>query len=158
KQFDAHNIGIELYTYLYPLVTLETTRRQMTNAPLGVVPGRGPMNTFVHIREFPAADFRAVVRPNFDTLYSSAFLDLSDEPRIVSATDTGGRYYLLPMYDMWTDAFASPGWRTTGTGPQAWALVAPGWEGTLPDGVRPIHCPTSTIWIIGRTQTNGPAD
>lgn len=158
KQFDVRAIGAELYTYLYPLVTMEMTRRQMTNAPLGVVPGRGPMNTFVHVRQFPTADFRVVVRPNFDTLYSSAWVDVSAEPMVVSAPDTDGRYYLLPVYDMWTDAFASPGWRTTGTGEAAWALVGPGWSGDLPDGVRPIHCPTSTVWIIGRTQTVGPAD
>src|SRR5262245_22185374 len=115
KQFDVRSIGMELYTYLYPLVTMEMSRRQLTNAPAGTVVGRGPMNTFTHIRAFPAADFRAVVRPNFDTLYSSAWLDLSAEPLVVTAPDTAGRYYLLPMYDMWTDAFAAPGWRTTGT-------------------------------------------
>jgi hypothetical protein len=157
-QDDLRAIGIELYTYLYPLVTMEVTRRQMTNAPLGSVVGRGPMNTFVHVREFPPADFRDVVRPNFDTLYSVAWLDLAREPLVVSVPDTGGRYYVLPLYDMWTDAFAAPGWRTTGTAAQAWALLAPGWTGALPDGVRPIHCPTSTIWVIGRTQTNGPED
>ncbi|MGW5237594.1 DUF1254 domain-containing protein [Monashia sp. NPDC004114] len=157
-QFDARSIGIELYTYLYPLVTMEVTRRQMTNAPLGSVTGRGPMNTFVHVRQFPPADFRDVVRPNFDTLYSVAWLDLSTEPLVVSVPDTDGRYYVLPMYDMWTDAFAAPGWRTTGTSATSWALLAPGWDGRLPDGVRPIHCPTSTVWVIGRTQTNGPDD
>lgn len=157
-QFDLRQIALEGYAYFYPLVTMELTRRQLTNNPLGQAVGHGPMNTFVHIRQFPTADFREVVRPNFDTLYSSAWLDLRDGPVIVSAPDTGGRYYLLPMYDMWTDVFAAPGWRTSGTGAAAWAVVPPGWTGTLPEGVSAIHAPTSTIWIIGRTQTNGPAD
>ena len=156
--FDPHQLGVEAYLYLYPLVTMEITRRQMTNIATGTMPGRAPMGQFAHVPAFPAADFKAVVRPNFDTLYSSIWLDLSAGPVIVSLPDTGGRYYVFPVYDMWTDAFAGPGWRTTGTGEQHYALIPSGWSGQLPDGVNELAAPTPTVWIIGRTQTNGPAD
>jgi hypothetical protein len=156
---EAREVSVNAYCFLYPLVTMETTRQQATNVEVGVRPGSGPMNVFSHMREFPTAEFRAVVRPNFDTLYSSAWLDLTAGPVVVSAgADPDGRYYELPMYDMWTDVFAVPGQRTTGIGPGAWAVVPPGWEGGLPKGVNRVEAPTPHLWIIGRTQTNGRAD
>jgi len=154
---DAHSIGVTAYLYFYSLVTMDITRKQLTNATK--VDGiHAPMNTFANIPEFPSADMKVVVRPNFDTLYSSAWLDLTKEPMIVSVPDTGGRYYLLPMLDMWTDVFASPGWRTTGTQAGDYAVVPPGWSGTMPAGVVRIDAPTPYVWIIGRTKTDGPPD
>lgn len=154
----AYDIGIEAYCYFYPLVLMEITRRQATNIEPNKRPGFGPANSFSHMRAYPDANFKAVVRPNFDTLYSSAWLDLTQEPVIISVPDSAGRYYLLPMLDMWSDVFASPGWRTTGTGTQWHAIVPPGWSGALPAGVERIDAPTSFVWIIGRVKTDGPDD
>src|SRR5689334_18093100 len=139
---ELKEIAVEAFVYLYPLITMELTRRQMTNLPAGVRPGFGPAGAFTHVREFPPPEFKVVVRPNFDTLYSSAWLDLSREPAIVTVPDTAGRYYLLPILDMWTDVVAAPGARTTGTGAGAYAIVPRGWSGTLPGGVARIEAPT----------------
>jgi hypothetical protein len=155
---EAEAIAVEAYIFLYPLVTMEITRRQMTRGEPGARAGRGPMGVFNHIRSFPDADFKVVVRPNFDTLYSTAWLDLSSGPVVVSAPAAGDRYYLLPCLDMWTDVFASPGSRTSGNGPIDFALCPQGWSGSLPLGVERIVAPTPTVWVIGRTQTNGPSD
>ncbi len=110
------------------------------------------------MRAFPTAGFRAVVRPNFDTLYSSAWLDLTSGPVKLTAPDTADRFYMLPCIDMWTDVFANPGKRTTGTAAGEWVIVGPGYRGALPAGSAVIAAPTPYVWIIGRTQTNGVAD
>jgi hypothetical protein len=154
---EAHAIGVDAYIYFYPLVTMDVTRKQLTN----VEPGKGigaPMNVLFNVPTFPTADMKQVVRPNFDTLYSFGFLDLTKEPIVVSVPDTGGRYYLLPMLDMWTDVFASPGWRTTGTQAGNFLVTPPGWSGTIPEGFTRIAAPTPFVWIIGRTKTDGPQD
>lgn len=153
----VHEIGVEAYIFLYPLVLMDVTRRQMTNVEAGKQIGRGPMGEFTHVREYPGADFRDVVRANFDTLYSVAWLDVRSEPVIVSAPDTGGRYYMLPVMDMWTDVFATPGTRTSGNDAHDFALVPAGWAGALPAGIERIDAPTPVVWIIGRVKTDGPA-
>jgi hypothetical protein len=149
----------DAYTYAYPIVLMDITRQQTTNVPnANAVPMRAPINQFAHFRSYPQADSRDVVRFNFDTLYSFAWIDLSQGPMILSVPDTNGRYYLVPTLDMWTDVFASVGSRTTGTKAGHYAYVPPGWTGSLPEGVLKIQAPTSIIWMMGRTQTNGPSD
>ncbi len=155
---EAVAIAQEAYVYLYPLITMDVTRKQLINLDPKASPLGGPSNAFTHIRAFPTAEMRSVVRPNFDTLYSSAWLDLAGGPVIVSTADTGGRYFMLPMIDMWSDVFAVPGKRTNGTGAANFAIVPPGWTGELPRGVERIAAPTRYVWIVGRTQTNGVQD
>ena len=155
---DPRSLSYEAYIYLYPLVIMEVTRRQAINFEAGAKPAFGPPNEFHSLRAFPPADLHIVVRPNFDTLYSSAFLDLTAGPVVVHAPDTHDRFYMLPMIDMWTDVFASPGKRTTGTGSQDFVVVGPGYGGELPEGKYVIKAPTPWVWVIGRTQCNGPDD
>jgi hypothetical protein len=155
---EAHAIGVDAYLYFYPLITMDLTRKQSTNTEPGKEVGKGPMNVFTNVRAYPPADYKTVVRVNFDTLYSIAWLNMTTEPMIVSAPNTDGRYYLLPMLDMWTDVFASPGWRTTGTQAGKFLITPPGWNGTAPAGMTRINAPTPFVWIIGRTKTDGPPD
>jgi hypothetical protein len=154
---EAQSIAVDAYIYFYPLVTMDVTRKQLTN----VEPGKGigaPMNVLFSVPTFPTADMKQVVRPNFDTLYSFGYLDLTKGPMVVSVPDTDGRYYLLPMLDMWTDVFASPGWRTTGTQAANFLITPRGWSGTIPAEFTKIEAPTPYVWIIGRTKTDGPQD
>ena len=112
---EAHAIAVDAYVYFYSMMSMDVSRKQFTNVEPGKEFGKGPMNMFVNVPEYPPADFKGVVRSNFDTLYSIAWLDMTKEPVVLTVPDTDGRYYLMPMLDMWTDVFASPGWRTTGT-------------------------------------------
>lgn len=155
---DLRTLSHEAFVYFYPLVTMDVTRLQAFNSAPGSRPGFGPPNQFSHLREFPSAEFRSVVRPNFDTLYSIAWLDLSNGPVQLQADDTDDRYYMLPMLDMWSDVFANPGKRTTGTGPLDLVITGPGYTGELPASAAIVAAPTPCVWLIGRTQTNGPDD
>src|SRR5690606_11047223 len=98
SQEEANAIAEEAYTYLYSLVTMDLTRLQCTKIE-EVKAFEGPMNVFVNAPANPTAEMKTVVPPHFDTLSSSAWLDLTKEPMVVSVPDTPGRYYLLPMLD-----------------------------------------------------------
>ena len=154
---EALQIGMEAYIYGYPLVTMEMTRRVMTNVatPDGQ---HAPMGQFALMRGYPSAAFHDVTAPNADTLYSVAWLDLSREPYIFSIPDAHGRYYLMPLLDAWTNVFQVPGTRTTGTKAQKYAITGPGWKGTVPAGVTEYKSPTNLVWIIGRMYCTGTTE
>jgi hypothetical protein len=147
-------LATDAYVYGYPLVTMEMTRRVMTNAasPEGT---RAPMGQFVKMRSYPDATFKDVTAPNADTLYTSAWIDVGDEPWVLDMPDMKDRYFLFPMLDGWTDVFQVPGKRTTGTKAQTYAITGPGWKGTLPAGIKEYKSPTSIVWILGRIYCTG---
>jgi hypothetical protein len=154
---EATELGTEAYIYGYPLITMEYTRRVITNVekPEGT---RAPMGHLIRLREYPTAAFRDVTAPNADTLYTTAFIDVGKEPWVLSLPDARGRYYLFPMLDGWTNVFQVPGKRTTGTGAQKYAITGPGWKGKLPSGVKEYKSPTAMVWIIGRIYCTGTSE
>ena len=156
SEHSASDIGAEAYIYGFPLVLMDVTRRVTTNVSQPSE-NAAPINQLGHKRSFPDETFAAVVTPNADTLYSFAFLDLAQDPMVLSVPEMG-RYYLMQMLDAWTNVFASPGTRTTGNGKGHFAIVGPGWKGKLPEGVKELRAPTNLVWMIGRTQTNGEKD
>ncbi|HTO32270.1 MAG TPA: DUF1254 domain-containing protein [Pararhizobium sp.] len=146
--------ALEAYVYAYPLVTMEYTRRVITNVaePHGT---KAPMGQIGRLREYPDASFRDVTAPNADTLYTYGFFDVGHEPYVLSLPEMGDRFALFPMLDGWTNVFEVPGKRTTGTGAQTYAITGPGWSGTLPDGVKEYKSPTSMVWLLGRIYCTG---
>jgi hypothetical protein len=154
KEAEALALATEAYVYAYPLVTMEMTRRIMTNVA-GPEGTRAPMGQFVRARTYPSASFRDVTAPNADTLYTTVWIDVSKEPWILSIPDMKGRYFLFPMLDGWTSVFQVPGTRTTGTKAQKYAITGPGWSGTLPAGVTEYKSPTGMVWILGRIYCTG---
>jgi hypothetical protein len=144
-------LGAEAYLYGYPLVLMDLTRAH--TALTG-----GPENALRRVRQFPDAGFRGVVRPNVDTLYTTAFIDMAHGPWVFEMAANDQRYEVMAFIDGWTNVFAAPGTRTTGTGGGKFLLVPPGWQGTPPVGMSLLRAPTRLVWLIGRTQTNGAAD
>jgi len=154
KELEAREIAIDAYVYAYPLVTMEITRRVMTNVekPEG---SKAPMGQVARLRTYPAVDDHSVTAPNADTLYTLTWLDVSKEPWILSVPDMKDRFFLFPMLDGWTNVFQDPGKRTTGTKAQKYAITGPGWSGTLPPSVTEYKSPTAMVWVLGRIYCTG---
>ena len=144
-------LGAEAYVYGYPLVIMDLTRAQSAA-------NIGPENQLRRVRQFPDANFKDVVRPNVDTLYTSAFLSMKQGPWVFEMPVQSERYELMPFMDAWTNVFASPGTRTRKGNESVYLLVGPHWQGTVPKHMTLLRAPTDMVWLIGRTQTNGKAD
>ncbi len=148
---DKIMLGAEAYLYGYPLVMMETTRIQSAKYI-------GPENQLRMVRQFPNAQFKEVVRPNVDTLYTTAFISMKEGPWAFEMPANNKRYELMPFMDAWTNVFASPGTRTSGNQGVTYLLAGPEWNGQVPKGMTLLKSPTDMVWLIGRTQTNGTAD
>lgn len=151
-------IASEAYLYLLPQVMMEITRRLITSIPKSSRGVGGAMGTLIRKRDLNEGNSKAVARMNFDFLQVMAWVDVSKEPYVIEVPKMGDRFFTFPFYDMWTECFAAPGTRTSGTGPYTFALCNPEWQGELPKDVDRINVPTSITWGIGRILVFGEDD
>ena len=149
--------GIKTYVYGFPLLMMDLTKEAATAATAGEI--AAPVNQFAIMTKYPDASFRAVARTGLDTLFAVAWADLEKEPLVLSVPDTGGRYYVIALFDMWSNVFASIGKRTTGTAAGHFLIAGPGWQGTPPAGVaKTYRSPTRFVWVNAQMQADGPQD
>lgn len=150
---DPKDIATFAYIWGYPLVTAELTKSYMTNpnVPQGV--GYGPANQFNSARDLITASFKEVVRPNNDTLYHIAWLNLNAGPLVLKLPDIADRYFVLQFLDAYGNQTKYLGTRTTGEKGGTYVIVGPNWKGTVPsdlNNANTIQAPTNLVWILGR--------
>lgn len=143
--------GAEAYVFGYPLVIVGATRDYAAQTA-------APANALYRMRRFPDARFDGIVRPNVDTLYATAFVDMARGPWVFELAPNAQRYQVMQLMDAWTNVFASLGTRTTGGAGGRFLLAGPHWRGEVPAGLTLLRAPTDLVWLIDRIQTNGAAD
>jgi hypothetical protein len=155
----AAQLGAAAYEYGFPLLESLRVRREMTSVKCPDEEGNAPLNTFSHVSRFPDARFRTVVRPNTDTLYSIAHLDLAQRPLLLRYPDMGSRYFSFAMLDAYTNVIATPGAREDGPRAAAVVIRLAGQDiGSAPRGAQIVTAPSRHVWIIGRTLAGDAAD
>lgn len=161
---EARQIAAAAYVYGYPLVFIDVWKAHQTAVPSpDLARGMAPVNQLVRMyRVQPTTGAGAannpMAYPNTDFSNIPSWLNLTKEPMVLSIPAANDRYYVVQLMDAWMDDFSSLGPRTTGNGPGNFALVGPGWNGTLPSDVTRVLAPTNTVWIGMRTPQTGTGD
>ncbi|MDX2321954.1 MAG: DUF1254 domain-containing protein [Moritella sp.] len=157
---EAYHLGLNAYMWGSTLVRMEHVARQYTDMsqPQSDTSYRAPLNEFGHARRLSSPADTDMPTPNRDTLYSSAILDLSQQPMVLSVPSVTDRYYVIDMFDMWHNLFQYVGTRETGSLAKEFLIVPPGWTGEVPRNTILVEAPTTKVWLWGRTQVLGQDD
>lgn len=154
----AYSVGVQAYIYGYPAVDYRRVMREQTTKGMDRAGVYAPINRIVYQDDLAKpGGIYAGRAPNTDTIYFTAWLDLSRGPVVVQAPDTRGRYYALTFADFYSDV-QHTGRRTTGTKAQIIWVVGPDWTGAAPENVRVIRLRTHQGYLLGRVLMQGAKD
>ena len=153
----TYTLAVQAATFGAPLVAMYNLRSTVAVGPKP----KAPPNTIWRMEDISTPKLAAesgYVSPNLDVIYGFGFADLGAEPVILTAPDSEGRYYMIEIVDMYTNAFAYPAGGPSGYKDGKFALVGPGWKGELPADVKRIDAPTRWIELQPRVNVKGEAD
>ncbi len=141
----TYSLALQAATWGAPIVTMYALRHNDAIGPKA----KARPNSVWRMEDISTPELAkqaGYVTPNINVIYGFGFLDLRQEPVILQAPNSNGLYYMVEIVDMWTNAFAYVGGKTTGYKGGTFALVAPSWQGQLPDGVKRID--SLTPWVL----------
>jgi len=155
---EASAIAEEAYIYAFPM--MENYRTMYVQAVNRAAPGyMAPFNELVPKTELLGPEFKDVVRPNNDTMYTMGWLDLRAQPMVITVPEVKDRYYSVQLVDMFTHNFAYLGTRATGGEAGSYVVVGPEWEGAKPGDTADVFKSESNfVYCIIRTEVGGPDD
>lgn len=140
----------QAYQYTFPLVLMDQTMKAATNTEEPDKAGHAPVNQLIHTQQLANADSKLVVTPNVDTVYTQAWLDLSEEP-MVFIMPKADRFFQTQVLDGWTN---TPAVLESGS----YLIAKKGWSGAVPEGLTLVEVPTDMVWLISRILVNDSAD
>jgi hypothetical protein len=156
---DAYANGINAYVWGYPLVRMERVIRDYSSVPnpRPATSYRAPLNQLGWAQALATPAAKDMPTANNDTLYLSAVVQL-DEPYVLHVPDTADRYYVVDVFNMWQELEHYVGRRTTGTAAGDYVLVPPGWQGSLPEGLKRLDVSTHKVWLWARLRVKDGED
>ncbi len=147
---DQWNLVFEAYRYTFPLMMTDWTMKAATNVEAPDLAGHAPKNQLIHAQKLADAESKLVVTPNVDTIYTQAWLDLSEEPMVFVMPQTD-RFFQTQVLDAWTN---TPAVLEAGS----YVIARQGWSGDVPEGMTLVEVPTDTTWLLCRILANGDDD
>lgn len=153
----AHSLALQAATFAAPIVGMYNLRQTVATGP-DPKAKPGTLWRMPNISTPELAKESGYVTPNVNTIYGFGFMDLSEEPVVLTAPDSQGRYYMIEIVDMWNNAFAYAAGKEAGYKGGKFAIVGPGWKGTLPEGVKRIDSPTPWVELQPRVHVKNQAD
>lgn len=158
-------LGTLLLVYFWPHLVNNVFKRAILNQGFGDGPIAvnslyvEPQALFADPLHPPASASKlAVTGVNRDTLLIVGWLDLSGGPQVLHVPDFSNRYYSVQLTDPFNNAFAYVGTRATGTKAGEYLIAAAGWKGQVPDGMKEISAPNTSVLIIGRILVYSDSD